>query len=68
MMRGEQPASPVASSASSAPGSAPFAPVTVRWIPDEEVSLCTGCHLLFDWVRRKHHCRCVLRLLCVVVA
>ncbi|GAB9475269.1 Sh3 domain-containing protein [Globisporangium polare] len=32
-------------------------PTTVRWIPDAEVSLCFGCQLLFDWVRRKHHCR-----------
>ncbi|KAI9987464.1 hypothetical protein PInf_023503 [Phytophthora infestans] len=32
-------------------------PTTVRWIPDAEVSVCYGCQLLFDWVRRKHHCR-----------
>ncbi|RLN64011.1 hypothetical protein BBJ29_002395 [Phytophthora kernoviae] len=32
-------------------------PTTVRWIPDAEVSVCFGCQLLFDWVRRKHHCR-----------
>lgn len=32
-------------------------PTTVRWIPDAEASLCFGCQLLFDWVRRKHHCR-----------
>lgn len=42
-------------------------PTTVRWIPDAEVSVCYGCQLLFDWVRRKHHCRCVLLpLLCIV--
>ncbi|OQS05939.1 hypothetical protein THRCLA_01978 [Thraustotheca clavata] len=32
---------------------------TIRWIPDAEVSLCRACGLLFDWVRRKHHCRYV---------
>ncbi|GLD98454.1 hypothetical protein PINS_up007151 [Pythium insidiosum] len=32
-------------------------PTTVRWIPDAEVSVCYGCQLVFDWVRRKHHCR-----------
>ncbi|CAI5731139.1 unnamed protein product [Hyaloperonospora brassicae] len=31
--------------------------VTVRWIPDAEVSLCCNCELLFDWMHRKHHCR-----------
>lgn len=57
MMSGEpQQPSPVAAVA--APPPAPFAPVTVRWIPDDEVNLCAGCRLLFDWVRRKHHCRC----------
>ncbi|KAF0727759.1 hypothetical protein Ae201684_014274 [Aphanomyces euteiches] len=30
---------------------------TIRWIPDAEVSFCKSCGLLFDWVRRKHHCR-----------
>ncbi|POM65378.1 Hypothetical protein PHPALM_18915 [Phytophthora palmivora] len=34
-------------------------PTTVRWIPDAEVSVCYGCQLLFDWVRRKHHCRLI---------
>lgn len=32
-------------------------PNTVRWIPDAEVSVCYGCQFLFDWMRRKHHCR-----------
>ncbi|EQC25349.1 hypothetical protein, variant [Saprolegnia diclina VS20] len=35
----------------------PSVPTTIRWIPDAEVSLCKACGLLFDWVRRKHHCR-----------
>jgi hypothetical protein len=39
-------------------------PTTVRWIPDAEVSVCYGCQLLFDWVRRKHHCRYVISSLC----
>ncbi|TDH66716.1 hypothetical protein CCR75_006576 [Bremia lactucae] len=30
---------------------------TVRWISDAEVSVCYSCQLLFDWLRRKHHCR-----------
>ena len=34
-------------------------PVTVRWIPDAEVSVCCNCELLFDWMHRKHHCRYV---------
>lgn len=50
MMRHEPPATV----ATPAP---PPLPTTVRWIPDAEVSLCFGCQLLFDWVRRKHHCR-----------
>ncbi|RMX67416.1 hypothetical protein DD238_003296 [Peronospora effusa] len=32
-------------------------PTTVRWIPDAEVSVCFSCQLIFDWMRRKHHCR-----------
>eukprot|EP01041_Mallomonas_annulata_P011976 gene11976-25081_t len=28
-----------------------------RWVPDDEVINCTGCHLLFTTVFRKHHCR-----------
>ena len=34
-------------------------PATVRWIPDAEVSVCSSCELLFDWMHRKHHCRYV---------
>lgn len=45
---------PLASASAPAPQQMP---TTVRWIPDAEVSLCFGCQLLFDWVRRKHHCR-----------
>ncbi|KAF0700684.1 Aste57867_8862 [Aphanomyces stellatus] len=37
---------------------------TIRWIPDEEVSLCKSCGLLFDWVRRKHHCRYCGQVFC----
>lgn len=40
-----------------APEAASAVPMTVRWVADAEVSLCYGCQLLFDWVRRKHHCR-----------
>ncbi|KAL7694479.1 putative FYVE zinc finger, ysc84 actin-binding domain, Zinc finger, FYVE/PHD-type [Plasmopara halstedii] len=39
-------------------------PTTVRWIPDAEVSVCYGCQLLFDWLRRKHHCRYCGRVFC----
>lgn len=41
-------------------------PTTVRWIPDAEVSVCVGCQLLFDWVRRKHHCRFCGRVFCAL--
>ncbi|ETV82495.1 hypothetical protein, variant 3 [Aphanomyces astaci] len=37
---------------------------TIRWISDGEVSLCKSCGLLFDWVRRKHHCRYCGQLFC----
>lgn len=43
---------------------APTLPTTVRWISDAEVSFCHGCKLLFDWVRRKHHCRYCGRVFC----
>lgn len=28
-----------------------------RWVPDEEVNMCSGCHKEFDWLLRRHHCR-----------
>ncbi|KAI9913407.1 hypothetical protein PsorP6_005815 [Peronosclerospora sorghi] len=39
-------------------------PSTVRWVLDAEVSVCFGCRLLFDWVRRKHHCRYCGHIFC----
>ncbi|TMW58706.1 hypothetical protein Poli38472_010265 [Pythium oligandrum] len=45
------------------PATAPL-PTTVRWVMDAEVSVCYGCQLLFDWVRRKHHCRYCGRIFC----
>uniref|UniRef100_A0AAV1TNT5 FYVE-type domain-containing protein n=1 Tax=Peronospora matthiolae TaxID=2874970 RepID=A0AAV1TNT5_9STRA len=39
-------------------------PATVRWIPDAEVSVCSSCELLFDWMRRKHHCRSCGHVFC----
>ncbi|KAF1330490.1 Sh3 domain-containing protein, partial [Globisporangium splendens] len=61
MMHHEPTPAPVAfppAASASAAASMPL-PTTVRWIPDAEVSLCFGCKLLFDWVRRKHHCRLI---------
>ena len=42
---------------SSSFNSSSFASSSRRWISDEEVLVCKACGLLFDWARRKHHCR-----------
>uniref|UniRef100_A0A6V1LWE2 FYVE-type domain-containing protein n=3 Tax=Heterosigma akashiwo TaxID=2829 RepID=A0A6V1LWE2_HETAK len=35
-----------------------------RWVPDEEVTHCTQCQVMFDWAVRKHHCRACGRIFC----
>jgi len=35
-----------------------------RWVPDEEVTHCTQCQVLFDWATRKHHCRACGKIFC----
>lgn len=35
-----------------------------RWIPDIERSQCQLCHLLFDTIQRKHHCRYCCDIFC----
>jgi len=35
-----------------------------RWIPDDEATHCLDCYKIFDWARRKHHCRCCGKIFC----
>jgi hypothetical protein len=28
-----------------------------RWVPDLAVNQCYHCHVEFDWINRRHHCR-----------
>ena len=34
------------------------------WVPDEAITNCTGCDVLFDWWTRKHHCRYCGKIFC----
>jgi len=31
--------------------------VAPRWVPNREKANCTQCHIVFDWAKRRHHCR-----------
>ncbi|CAN0463208.1 unnamed protein product, partial [Ascophyllum nodosum] len=35
-----------------------------RWVPDVMAPSCCGCHMKFNMVRRRHHCRTCCRVFC----
>lgn len=35
-----------------------------NWVADEDVDKCFSCNLTFDFIKRKHHCRCCVQIFC----
>jgi hypothetical protein len=38
--------------------------VCQNWVADEDVDKCFSCNLNFDFINRKHHCRCCVQIFC----